>query len=280
LSKEAVYRLIQQPELQNASLLVGWKDDAAMLGMRVTEYIVKKMEYTLFCEIEPEEFFPFGGVIVENNIASFPESKFYFKEDTNLVIMTSSGPVKEWHKFLTTVLDIAQTVCSVHEIITVGGMVSLLLHTIPRPMIASANTPEMREILSAAHLTKDIDYESPPGQRPSINNYLAWLAKQRNIPAASLWTMVPFYLVPTTDPRSYKTVLQFLDEKYRLGLDMSEMDEEIRKHDEIMEKTLTQFPDIRELLRKLEGGISLSDEEHSRLVDIIQEHLVEEKWEY
>lgn len=279
MSEESTYRLITQPNLQNASLLVGWRDDAAMLGSRVTEYLVEKLGYTAFCEIEPEEFFPFGGVVVENNIASFPESKFYYREDSNLVILISSGPAKEWYKFLNVVLDIAQTICSVNEIITIGGMVSLLLHTSPRPMIGAANTPEMKEVLRTYNLTKDIDYESPPGQRPSINNYLLWMAKQRNLPGASLWVMVPFYLVTTTDPQSYKTVLHFLDEKYGLGIDMSDMDQKIQNHNEIMEATLTQFPDIKEFLQKLEGGISLSDEEHSRLIDIIQEQLAEGQWE-
>jgi proteasome assembly chaperone (PAC2) family protein len=279
LNEEVVYRLIKRPELKNASLLVAWKDDAAMLGTKVADYLIKQLGYTEFCEIEPEGFFPFGGVIVENNIARFPDSKFYYSEDNNLVILLSNGPAKEWYKFLNSVLDIAQNICSVHEVFTIGGMVSLLLHSSPRPMIAAVNTPEVRDMLSTYELTKDVDYASPPGQKPSINNYLLWVAKQRNIPGASLWVMIPFYLVPSIDPQACKIVLQFLDKKFGLGIDMSELDEEIRKHNEIMETTMMQFPDIEELLRRLESGSSLSDEEHTRLIDIIQERLGQVEWE-
>lgn len=274
--QEAQYKFYSRPKLQNGCLLVCWDEDAGRLGPSVIDYLNRSLGCELFCEIEPEGFFQLGGVLVDRNIAQFPESKFYCCPEKNLVIFKSNSPQAEWYKFLNIVLDVVSDDCQVNEIYTIGGMVTLAAHTAPRILMATANSPEMRAILSQYDLDRDLDYETPVGQRPTLSSYLLWVAKRRNIMGAALWVPVPFYLVSTKDPKSYKKTLDFLNRRFNLEVNLSDFDEEIHRQNEEIARLANQFPELDVLFRKLENNIALTDEENGRLVQIMEENLVKE----
>jgi len=144
-------------------MVVGWSADAGNLGAKVTDYLIKKLGGETFCEIEPEEFFSLGGVTIENDLVQFPESKFYACPQNDLVVLKSTPPGHEWYKFLNLILDIAQNHCHVKEVYTVGGMISLGAHTAPRQFFGTLNSLELKRALSPYGLTREVNYESPPG---------------------------------------------------------------------------------------------------------------------
>ncbi len=273
MTEKTPYKIYKNPKLQDSSLVVGWSEDAAHLGSKVVEYLISKLSCQEFAEIEPEEFFPMGGVSVENDIAQFPESKFYCCAEKNLVIFSSSVPRTEWYKFLNSILDVAMNSCQVKEIYNIGGMVSLAAHTTPRDMIAMSNSPQMRTLMSQYDLTKDFDYETPPGQRPSLNSFLLWVAKRRNIVGASLWVPIPFYLLATEDPKACKKIVGFLNQRLGLTLDFADLDEEIARHNEKIARVISQFPELADLIHRLESNLSLTEAESNKLVEIMEEHL-------
>ena len=269
-------KLYSKPKFQNCYLLVCWNEDAGRLGPSVFDYLNRKLESQLFCEIEPDGFFQLGGVLVEGNIVQFPESKFYCCPEKNLVIFRSHSPRSEWYKFLNTVLDIATDSFQIRELYTVGGMVTLASHTTPRVLLATANSPDMKTALSQYDLARDMDYETPTGQRPTLSSYLLWVARRRDIPGAALWVPVPFYLASTRDPRAYRKIMDFLNKKFNLGLDPSDFDEEIHRQNEKIARLANQFPELDDFLHKLESNLSLTDEENSRLVQLMEDHLRKE----
>ena len=271
------YRISRQLEFKTPSMLVGWNEDAANLGTSITSYLIKKLDGQEFCEIEPEEYYSLGGVAVENNIAQFPESKFYYCASKDLVIFKSNGPIQEWYQFLNIVLDISVNICHVKEIFTIGGMVTFTSHLSPRALISAANSHQMKNMLSEYDLAKDINYESPPGQRPSLSNYLIWVAKRRNLNGASLWVPIPFYLVAIEDPAASKKAIEFLNKKMSLELDMSDLDMAIEKYNEKIKGILNKFPDLNELIQKLESGVGITGEESNKLVELMQEQLRKEE---
>ena len=63
------FKLYGKKELQNSSLIVAWSEDVANLGTNVVDYLNKKLGTEELGEIEPMNFFPLGGVSVENDIA-------------------------------------------------------------------------------------------------------------------------------------------------------------------------------------------------------------------
>ena len=267
------FEIYRKPEFRTSSLVVGWSEDVGKLGPKVIDYLNKKLGGEEFGEIEPADFFPSAGVAIEDDVAQFPESKFYCCQDKKLVIFKSSPPRAEWHKFLNLVLDVAQHYCHAKELYTIGGMVALSAHTVPRELWAIANSPKMKKLLSRYDLARDMDYETPPGQRPTLSSFLLWMAKGRNIPGASLWVPVPFYLVSTEDPKAWREAVQFFDRRFGLGIDFTDLDAEVTRQNEKIAELRNWFPELDDYVRRLESNLSLTEEEHEKLMKEIEEFL-------
>jgi proteasome assembly chaperone (PAC2) family protein len=264
-----------QPDLKSPSLIVSWSVYAGKLGPKVTDYLNRKLGGQSFAEIDPAAFFTLSGVTIEDNLIQFPESLFYACPENDLVLFKSTPPGYDWYQFLTLFLNAAEQYCQVKEIYTIGGMVTLSTHTVPREILGTFNSAKMREALSVYQLSGGTDYETPPGQRPTLNSFLLWTAQRRNIPGVSLWVPVPFYLVNVDDPQAQKKVLEFLDQRLDLGLDFSDLDEEIREQDETISEIRSAFPGIDESITRLESDIRLTEEESQTLVKEMEIHLRE-----
>ena len=100
MSEEQPFKLFTKPKLESSSLVVAWDQDAGSVGPKVADYLNKELESKEFAEIMPENFFSLSGVSVEDDVARFPESKFYWCQGKNLVIFKSAIPRCEWYEFL------------------------------------------------------------------------------------------------------------------------------------------------------------------------------------
>lgn len=265
----------QEPDLQQSCLVVGWREDVADLGHRITDYLNLKLKGQKFAEIEPEVFFPMGGVAIKDNVARFPESKFYVCPDHELVVLQTDSPLAEWYKFLSSVLDVAERHCHITALYALGAMISLSAHTTPRQLLGIANSVEMKETLSQYDLNRDVDYQTRPGERPTLNSYLLWLARERNIGAVSLWVPVPFYLAATEDAQAQKRVLRFLDERLRLGIDFRDLDQGIKEQNERLARARSRFPQVDDYINRLESNLMLSEEENGELIKKMEDVLRE-----
>ncbi|MBI2908948.1 MAG: PAC2 family protein [Chloroflexi bacterium] len=267
-------KMYGRPEASGASMVVGWREDAAKIGWRTTRYLTRKLGGQKFAEIEPVGFFPLSGVMIENDVAEFPQSTFYYCPPKNIVVFESNAPSAEWYEFLNLILDVAEQ-CHVKEVYAVGGMVSLGAHAAPRPLLATANSPEMKTVLSQYDLARDMDFETPPGQRPTVNSYLGWIAGRRNILAASLWVPVPLYLVSTFDPQAVRTIAGFLDTRLGLGIDFRDIEEDAARQNQRIALARSRSPEIDAYIQKLESNSPPSQEENEKLVREIEEFLRE-----
>ena len=262
-----------QPKLRKPTLVIGWESDTAQLGARVTDYLIKKLDMQAFCNIDPVEFFPLGGVAIENDVVQFPQSTFYACHEHNLIIFRSAIPRYEWHKFLNLIIDVAQEHCHVKEMYAVGGMVTLTPHTVPRDFWATFSSPQIKKALTSYQLSRDMDFETPPGSRPTLNSYLLWIAKTRNLPAANLWVPVPFYLMSNDDPVSHKKALEFIDNRLDLHLDFREVDARIKQQNDKLARLRQSATEIDEIIGKLENEQPLSEEERENLVKAVDDCL-------
>ena len=267
-------RICKELVLQRSCLIVAWSEDAGKLGPKVTDYLNTKLGCQEFGEIEPDDFFPLGGVSIEDNIAQFPESKFYCCQEKNLVIFKSSPPVSEWYRFLDSVLGVAEDYCHAKELYAVGGMVTLNAHTAPRELLAVVNSPEIKSVLSQCDLNTGMDYQTPLGQRPTLSSFLLWVAKRRNIAGASLRVPIPFYLVTAEDPQACRKILDFFDKRFNLGVDFSDLDEEVARQNDRIAQIRVRSPEVDNYIRKLENNVGLTQEENEKLVKEIEEFLI------
>jgi len=275
LSQGYPVKIYKEPDLRRSSLVLGWSEDMGNLGLKATGYLNQKLKGQEFAEIEPEDFFPLGGVAIKGNLAQFPESKFYACQKHELVVFQSDSPGAEWYKFLNSVLDVAEHHCRVKELYILGAMVNFSAHTTPRELLAVVNSVEMKEVLSQYDLAGDTDYQTPPGERPTLNSFLLWIAKGRNIPGVSLWVPIPFYLAATEDVQAQKKVLSFLNERLDLKIDFSDLDQEVREQNEQLARVRSRFPQIDDYINRLESNLMLSEEENGELIKKIEDFLRE-----
>jgi proteasome assembly chaperone (PAC2) family protein len=273
LSTEQPIRLSGRSDLKETIMMIAWAEDASSLGVRTADYLIQSLGYREFGEILPEGFFPMGGVNVVDDVARFPESRLYMCDSNSLVIFKSSIPRMGWHRFLTSLLDVAHQDCGVKEIYTLGAMISSAAHTVPRLLISIVNNKEIKAALEPYNVMVDNDYESPPGQKPTLSSYLSWLAGQRGIPAVNLWVPVPYYLVPVDDPRSVKRLVYFFNSKFDLNVDFTALDAVIAEQNNKIVRLFEKSPEIKNMVRRLEVGDGLEGEESERLAREIAEAL-------
>jgi proteasome assembly chaperone (PAC2) family protein len=276
LSQGYPIKIYKEPELHQSSLVLGWSEDMGNLGWKVTDFLNRKLKGEEFAEIEPEDFFSLGGVAIEGNLAQFPESKFYACRKHEVVVSQNGSPGAEWYKFLNSVLDVAEHHCRVKELYLLGAMVSFSAHTAPRQLLAVVNSAEMKEVLSQYDLARDMDYQTPPGERPTLNSFLLWIARGRNIPGVSLWVPIPFYLAAMEDAQAQRKVLSFLNERLALEIDFSDLDQEVREQNEQLARVRSRFPQIDDYINRLESNLMLSEEENGELIKKIEDFLREE----
>ncbi len=267
--------IYEEPDLPESSLVLGWSEDAGGLGRKVTDYLNLKLKGQHFGEIEPEDFFPMGGVAIKDNTARFPESKFYACPEHELAILQTDSPLAEWYKFLNSVLYVAEHHCRVRELYVLGAMISFSAHTAPRQLLAVVNSAEMKGMLSQYDLNMDMDYQTRPGERPTLNSFLLWLARERNIPGVSVWVPVPFYLAAMKDLQAQRKVMNFLNERLGLKIDFGDLDQEIREQNEQLARARSRFPQIDDCINRLESNLMLSEEENGELIKKIEDFLKE-----
>ncbi len=273
MSGEDTVRLSGNPNVQGSILIVAWAEDASNLGVHTADYLLQSLGCREFGEILPEGFFPMSGVNVINDVARFPESKFYVCDSHNLVIFKSSIPRMGWHRFLNSILDVASHDCAVKEIYTMGAMVSPAAHTVPRLLISIVNDKEIKSSLEPYNVVSDNDYETPAGQKPTLSSYLAWLAGQRNIPVVNLWVPVPYYLLSADDPRAVKRLVYFFNSRFDLGVDFTALDSVIAVQNNKIAQLFERSPEIKNMVRKLEVGDGLDGEEREKLAREMAETL-------
>jgi proteasome assembly chaperone (PAC2) family protein len=272
LSDMQHFKIKRKPDMTNAKLVVSWNEDAGSLGPAVIDYINDKLHAFEFAEIEPTSFFPLGGVLVDGDVSRFPESRFFSCEERNLVTLKSMPPQSEWHKFLSSILDIAE-LCGISEIYTLGGMVAIGAHSTPRQILAVSNTLDFKDSLAEHELHLGLDYETQPGQKPTPSSYLLWLAKSRGVSGANLWIPVPFYFITIEDYRSWKKALDFLNRRLSLGLDFAEIDEKIKEQNERISEAIARNPDLEASIRKLESNELITQKKSEKLVSELKRQL-------
>ena len=128
-------------------------------------------------------------------------------------------------------------------------------------------------MLSEYELASDLDFETPPGQRPTLSSFLLWVAKRRNIAGANLWVPIPFYLVAAEDPQAWRKIAGFLDTRFGLDIDFEDLDEEVAKQDHKIAQVRKQTPEIDGYINRLESNLSLSADESEKLVREMEELL-------
>ena len=273
MSEGKSFKLFTRPKFDSSTVVVVWNQDVGRLGPKVADYLTGQLDGQELGEISPEGFFSLSGITVEDDIAQFPESKFYRCQNEDFVIFRSDIPRFDWYGFINLVLDIAEKYFKIKHIYTVGGMVLPSAHTTPRTLLSVVNSTEMKRVLGHYDVVHDMDYETREDQRPTFSSYLLWAAKIRDIPGACLWVPVPFYLMTVEDPQACKKVLEFFNRHLELNINFADIDNEVAEQNNKIAQARSQFPDLDGYITKLESNLGLTADEGEKLVKEIDELL-------
>jgi predicted ATP-grasp superfamily ATP-dependent carboligase len=271
--QEKSCRFYDKVKFDCPSLIVGWKEDAGAIGSGVLEYLRDKLNAKLFAEIEPTGFFPLNGVTVNDNIAIFPECRFYYSSEKHVMLFEGHSPHTDWYRFLNTMIAVSMENCRLSEVYTVGGMISMAPHTTPRQVMAVSGSAEAKLNLQNCGLDTSMDYETPDGQRPTLSSYLVWLAARQKIKGASVWVPIPFYLTSVSDPEACELLLRFFDSRFGLGLDFTELEREIADRRQILDRARGDNAEMDEFLKRLESNLPLTQDENDKLIQDVEEVL-------
>ncbi|MDV2989483.1 MAG: PAC2 family protein [Dehalogenimonas sp.] len=263
------------PRLERPLMVVAWSGETGNLGQRIIGYLNDTLQMAKLADIEPGGFFGMNSVEVSSDLVSFPESVLRYSEKASLITMYSDVPAYEVPEFLKLVLDVAARY-GVSQLVLVNGLPVMASHNTPSELIANLNTPLLKEWLSGDGVNTEINYESPPGQRPPISSYLIWEARQRGIEAVSLWVPVPYYLAPYTDEVGARRTLAFLREKLALALDLDGAVDAEQRLREQLGALRTGSADVDRALTMLESNMSLTEYEAGQLAAAVREKIGQE----
>jgi len=266
LGENKYFKLHTRQKYDTSSLIVVWNQDVGKLGPRVSAYLAKELKARVLGEISPEGFFSLSGVTVENDVAQFPESRFYGGQNKNLVIFKSDIPRSDWYGFIKLLLYVAEKTFKVKQILTIGGMVLPGAHTSPRTILSIVNSASIKRALSSLDVVHDMDYETRDDQRPTFSSYLIWAAKNRNIPGTCLWAPIPFYLMTLEDPQACKKILELLNGYLGLRISYARIDDEVTEQNLKIARIRREFPELDGYISKLESNQGLTAEEGEKLV--------------
>jgi hypothetical protein len=267
------FRLYEDVKFECATLITGWHEDAGGVGEGIINYLMGNLRCRLLAEIEPAGFFPLNGVIIEDDVAEFPESKLYYCAEKDLLLFLSQTPNAGWFRFLNTLIDMSSYHCRVDKIYSVGSLISLNAGPTEQKLVGVSNILAMKKLLIQSGIDMSTNYETPDGQRPTLSSFLMWVARSRNIPMAALWSQVPFYLSSVDAPQSWRLALEFFDRELKLGLSFEELDEEIEEHNKRITEARTNTPELNSLLGRVEASEVLSPEDNDKLVGYIEDAL-------
>jgi predicted ATP-grasp superfamily ATP-dependent carboligase len=257
-------------EAAAASLVVGWRGDSAKLGTGVVEYLRGKLQCREAGRIPLEPFFSFDGVNVENNLVRFPKNRLYAGAGERALLFVSDPPHYDWYDYLNALIDNAQQASGVGALFTLGCMVSMGSHTQPRKIFTVFNSQTAKKRFAAVRQERNIDYQTPPDQKPTLNSYLLWVARRRNIPGVSLWVPVPFYLATVGDRCAEKMIITFLNQRLNWQVDVSDLEREVRRQHAAIDKLRSDNREADDYLTRLECHRDLTEEENLKLMKAIE----------
>ena len=265
-------KYLSSPQLIRPMLIVGWRGDAGNIGESVITSINEATAPKPLAEIEPVGFFQLSGVEVSHDLARLPQCRFNYSDSAQVITMLSDIPSYEIHLFLKNILDLAARYVVSH-IVIVAGFPAMTSHNTPNPMLANFSTPLLKEWLSGNGISTDIDYVSPPGQKPPIGTYLAWEARQRGVEAVSLWQPIPYYLAPLTDETGVQRILALFRHKLAIPIDPEPAAEAARRQREKIALLRQSTPDVEKYLGMLESNLTLTEYEAGALAAAVRQVL-------
>jgi proteasome assembly chaperone (PAC2) family protein len=250
----------------------GW-NDASEVATGALRSLSQQWSGEEFATIDPEEFFDFSErrpmVVYDaegQRQVTWPDNTFFFchdrSTDRDFIVLVGTEPHLRWRTFTGQILGLAKRL-EVSVVVTVGGLLADVAHTMPANVSGSATQSELRARLrlGGASTTR---YKGPTG----IVGVLQDACRRADVPAASLWGSVPHYLQGTTPNPSVQTaIMRAISDLLDLHLDFSRQEAEAARFRHQVDEAIAGNERLTAYVRSLEQRLTPEDEEPSETED-------------
>jgi proteasome assembly chaperone (PAC2) family protein len=238
----------------------GWSD-AGEAATASVGYLRKLWNARIFASVDPEDFYDFQVTrpqvkVNEQGVReiTWPTTDFAHAEvplaDRDVILLLGIEPSMRWATFTKLVTDIAHE-NKVELLVALGALLAGRPHTRPIRVTGSASTPE----LAARYGLATPRYEGPTG----IAGVVIDACRREGIDAVTLWGWVPHYLQGGPSPTAALALLQRLSVLLELSIDLTELEQRARAHDERVSEAVRTDPDIVATVEELERQADAED---------------------
>lgn len=225
-------KMHQDIQIEEPVLVAGWPG-MGNVGLGAMNYLRRKLEATLFAEIDVSSYFTPDAIVVEDGIAKLPEvptNGLYYVGDPALIIFEGGiqlggaagiGLADE-------ILNIAQRY-EVRTIYTGAAFALPVSHKEPPRILGVANQERLRDILPqyGAEILQQ-------GHVSGLNGLLLGFAGLRGMEAACFLATMPQYAIGLPSPKASKAIVEVFEHILNISVDMEEFDQSIGQVDRYM----------------------------------------------
>jgi proteasome assembly chaperone (PAC2) family protein len=261
-------RILEAPELRNPAMVAafaGW-NDASEVATYSTRFLVSQWSTRKLAEIDGEEFFDFTETRPTVRIAGrfqrrieWPANDLYYylnpDGERDYVVLVGVEPQLRWKTFTKTIADFAKQL-GVTTLITLGGLIADVPHTLPIRLSGTSNTPKIAQELRRIGV-EPTRYEGPTGIVGVLNAACADIG----IHTGSIWGSVPDYLSATPNVKVAGAILDRLNALLHLGLDLTELKLIESQFDRQVNEALAENPEVQAYVHELEERANVGEVE-------------------
>ena len=237
-------KIYKRVELKEPVLVAGWPG-MGNVALGAVNYLRRKLNTTLFAEIQSNRFFTPEAIVIKKGIATLPDlprSGFYVSDNSQLIFFESDAQVSgpDGLHLMRLILDYAREL-NVRKIFTCAAFPMPISHLKQSTIYGVANRKELRDWLTR-YRVKIME----SGQITGLNGLLLGYAGKMGIEAACLLATMPNYAISFPNPKASKAIVSVLTDMLNISLDMRELNAFSREMDKRMkaieEKIRQMFP--------------------------------------
>lgn len=245
----------------------GW-NDAGDAASSATSFLAAELGAERFASIDSEDFYDFQAnrptVKIDDSqarVISWPSVEIFEarapRAPRDLVIVQGVEPSMKWRSFSKLVVDLAEAL-DVQLVVTLGGLLADVPHSLPVAMTGFASDPGLMERLGL----KPSAYEGPTG----IVGVLHAAFAESALPSASVWASVPHYVASATSPKATLALLRKLELLVGVSIDVSELERAASEYERQVTLAVESDPDIQAFVERLERRAA-EDEDTQPAID-------------
>jgi len=262
----------QHQDLRDPILIAAWSgwNDAGESATSAIRFMQRRWRAPVVAGIDPDTYYDFTQtrprVRLEQGerVLDWPANDFTAHriqaDARDIILLQGVEPHFGWRSYCDCIIELCRAY-HVSAAITLGALLAEASHARPIRTNGSSEDEPLREQLNLP-LPRLPGYQGPTG----IVGVLSAALRQAEIPAASIWANVPYYLNATPNPKGALALLEHLNSPLQLGLRLHDLEVFVARFDAQVAEEVAKNPGVAEYARQIEeaedagGPIDFDDE--------------------